>query len=37
MNKLVAFFSASGSTEKLAGTLASAADAALYKIRPAIP
>ena len=37
MDKLIAYFSASGSTEKLAGTLASAADAALYEIRPAIP
>ena len=37
MGKLIAYFSASGSTEKLAGTLASAANAALYEIRPAIP
>jgi flavodoxin len=37
MGKLIAYFSASGSTEKLAGTLASAADAAFYEIRPAIP
>ena len=37
MSKLVAFFSASGSTEKLAKTLASAADAALYEIKPAVP
>ena len=36
MNKLVAFFSASGSTATLAKTLASAADAALYEIRPAV-
>ncbi len=37
MNKLVAYFSASGSTEKLAQTLAAAADAALYEIRPQVP
>ena len=36
MSKLVAYFSASGSTEKLAKTLAAAADAALYEIRPAM-
>ena len=35
--KLVCFFSASGNTAKLAKTLAAAADAALYEIRPAIP
>ena len=35
--KLVAFFSASGSTAKLAQTLAAAAEAALYEIRPAVP
>ena len=35
--KLVAYFSASGSTARLANTLASAADAALYEIRPAVP
>ena len=35
--KLVAYFSASGSTAKLAKTLAAAADAALYEIRPAVP
>ncbi len=35
--KLVAYFSASGSTAKLAKTLASAADAELYEIRPAVP
>lgn len=35
--KLVACFSASGSTAKLAKTLAAAADAALYEIRPAVP
>ena len=34
---LVAYFSASGSTEKLAGTLAAAADAGLYRILPAVP
>ena len=35
--RLVAYFSASGSTAKLAHTLASAADADLYEIKPAIP
>ena len=35
--KLVAYFSASGSTAKLANTLAAAAGAALYEIRPAVP
>ena len=35
--KLVAYFSASGSTEKLAQTLARAADAALYEIKPTVP
>ena len=34
---LVAYFSASGSTARLAKTLASAADAALYEITPAVP
>ena len=34
---LVAYFSASGSTSKLANTLAAAANADLYEIRPAIP
>lgn len=34
---LVAYFSASGSTEALAKTLASAAAADLYEIRPAVP
>ena len=34
---LVAYFSASGSTARLAQTLAAAADAALYEIRPAVP
>ena len=37
MNKLVAYFSASGSTARLAQTLAAAADAALYEIKPAVP
>ena len=35
--KLIAYFSASGSTANLAKTLAAAADAELYEIRPAIP
>ena len=34
--KLVAYFSASGSTAKLAQTLAAAAETALYEIRPAV-
>ena len=34
---LVAYFSASGSTSKLAQTLAAAANADLYEIRPAVP
>ena len=37
MRKLVAYFSASGSTAKLANTLAAAADAELYEIKPAVP
>ena len=37
MSKLVAYFSASGSTARLAKTLAAAADAALYEIRPSVP
>ena len=37
MKKLVAYFSASGSTARLAQSLAAAADAALYEIRPAVP
>ena len=37
MNRLVACFSASGSTARLAKTLAAAADAALCEIRPAVP
>ena len=35
--KLVAYFSASGTTAKVAKTLAEAADADLYEIRPATP
>lgn len=35
--KLVTYFSASGSTAKLAKSLAAAADADLYEIRPAVP
>jgi len=35
--KLVTYFSASGSTAKLADTLASVAEAELYEIRPAVP
>ena len=35
--KLIAYFSASGSTAKLAKTLASAAEAELYEIRSAVP
>ncbi len=34
---LVAYFSAGGSTARLAETLAAAAGAALYEIRPAVP
>ena len=37
MNTLVAYFSASGSTARLANTLAAAADAKLYEIKPAVP
>ena len=37
MRKLVAYFSASGSTARLANTLAAAADAELYEIKPAVP
>ena len=37
MNTLVAYFSASGNTARLAKTLAAAAGAALYEIRPAVP
>ena len=35
--KLVAYFSASGSTSRLAQTLAAAAEAEAYEIRPAVP
>ncbi len=35
--KLIAYFSASGSTARLAGTLAEAAEAELYRIEPAVP
>ena len=35
--KLVAYFSASGTTAKVAKTLAEAADADLYEIKPAVP
>ena len=35
--KLVAYFSASGTTAKVAKTLAVAADAVLYEIKPAVP
>ena len=34
--KLIAYFSASGSTARLAQTLAAAAEAALYEIKPAV-
>ena len=37
MRKLVAYFSASGSTAKLANTLTAAADAELYEIKPSVP
>lgn len=37
MNALVAYFSASGTTAKAAKVLASAADADLYEIKPAVP
>ena len=37
IKKLVAYFSASGSTKKAAERLAKAADADLFEIRPAIP
>ena len=37
MKKLVAYFSASGSTRRLADTLSAATGAALYEIRPAVP
>ena len=35
--KLIAYFSASGTTAKLAKTLAAAAEGELYEIRPAVP
>ena len=37
MKELVCYFSATGNTAKVAKTLAAAADAALYEIRPAVP
>ena len=37
MKALVAYFSASGSTARLANTLAAAAEAELYEIKPAVP
>ena len=37
MNTFVTYFSASGSTARLARTLAAAADAKLYEIKPAVP
>ncbi len=37
MNKLVAYFSASGVTRKLAAKLAEALDAELFEIRPEVP
>ena len=37
MKTLVAYFSSTGSTAKLAKTLAAAAAAELYEIRPAVP
>ena len=37
MKSLVACFSASGSTARLANTLAAAADADMYEIKPAVP
>ena len=37
MKTLVAYFSASGVTAKLAKTLAKAADADIYKIKPKVP
>ena len=35
--RLVAYFSASGTTAKIARRLAMAADATLYEIKPAVP
>ena len=37
MNALIAYFSASGTTAKVAKALAKAADAGLYEIKPAVP
>ena len=37
MNTFVTYFSASGSTARLAQTLAAAAEAKLYEIKPAVP
>ncbi len=37
MNKLVAYFSPTGTTAATAKTIADAADAALYEIRPEVP
>lgn len=37
MKKLVAYFSASGTTAQIAANLAKAADADLYEIEPAVP
>ncbi len=37
MNKLVAYFSPTGTTAKVAGTLAGAAGADMFEIKPAIP
>ena len=37
MKTLVAYFSAGGSTARLANTLAAAAEAELYEIKPAVP
>ena len=37
MKTIVAYFSAGGTTAKLSKTLASAAEAELYEIRPAVP
>lgn len=37
MNKLVAYFSPTGTTAKVAGTLARAAGADMFEIKPAVP
>ncbi len=37
MNKLVAYFSPTGTTAKVAGTLAGAAGADMFEIKPAVP